>query len=43
MRVVETIPIVKSRKAERCKENPNEVSTNPLLEQAIVTQARAIV
>ena len=43
MRVVETIPVVKSSKAERSKEMPKEVSTNSLLEQDIPTQARAIV
>ena len=42
MRLVETMPIMTSSRVDRCKEIPKEVSTNPLLEQAIVTQARAI-
>ena len=35
--------MAKSSKVERSKETPKEVSTTPLLEQAIVTQARATV
>ena len=42
MRLVERMPIIKSSRVDRCKGMPKEVSINPLLEQAIVTQARAI-
>ena len=41
-RLVERMPIMKSRKVARCKGMPREASTNPLLEEVIVTKARAI-